>query len=575
MKQTFSKYYNLILIFVLLIICLSCYCLNIGNYPFLDTDETKFVSIAKEMLNNNTWVNIRLNGEEIFDISPLFFWLTNFSCLVFGKITNITVRLPISIIACFGILVLYFVIKNILKKTYAILISLILSLSLGTLVFARLSTNDLLSSYLMMITILFSYLLIFLKNEKFRTLLWCFVFLFTALSVLSAGLFGFVIPFLSLSAMFIFCGKSRELLKIRNLFPGVIIFLMLVLPWFVVMIHKNGIVFIKEYLFAYDIFKYFGFKEVFYVAGLFLLGFLPWSFSFLWVLGSKSKDIINSVITYFKDNSEDKLKEKWKKLKQTEKFLSLNTILFFTSLIFALIYGSKYTFLILFLMFPAACVSGYYWYDYIVKKKHAGSIFFATLIPDLILIICSLVGLFGHNILNKLIFHGLSHLFIPLIIIFFVIPVIGIFAIILKGRLIVFLSNIILMISLSFVITPSIFSFLALNRGENDLISFAQIANKDKVELAAFISSKKYSLVYYYDNYIKFYDNKDLDFLKKYLKNNPKSYVVVEIKDLFEIEEKQIKYMLLDAGKRYCLIQHMSYDIEKLEDKTEPGIIVY
>lgn len=569
------KLLNIILPSVLLLLCICIYFININNYPFIDTDETKFVSMAKEMLNYNDWVNIRLNGENVYNYSPLYFWITNISCLVFGKITETSVRLPISCCACIGILCLFFAVKNILQRTYAFLIALIFALCLGVIIFSRLSTLDLLSSFLMIQTILAVYILIFTKNIKYRTMIWSYILFFLSVSVLSAGILGFLIPAVSTVMMLIFSGKTKELIKIKYLIPGIIIFIILLMPWHIIMLHKHGFLFIKEYLQPILIIKNWGFKDGLYVLGVFLLGFLPWSFSFLWVLGSRFKGILNSFISYFKENSEDKLREKWNKLRQIEKFLSLNTILFFTTLIFAIIYGKEFTFLILFLMFPAACISGHYWYEYIVKKKHDKSIFFSTLIPDVTLIVISLIGLFGHNVLNQWLFKGLNHLFIPLIIIFFVIPLIGIFAVILKGRLIVFISNVILMISLSFIIAPSIFNFISINGGENDLISYAQIAHKDKVVLAAFIPSKKYSLVYYYDNYVKFFNNKDLEGLKQYLINNPKDYVAVEIKDLWDIEEKGIKYMLLDAGKRYCLIQHMDYETEKLEDKTEPEVILY
>ena len=98
---------SLISIVILFIVCLLLYFPNIGGYPFIDTDETKFVSIAKDMLNYSDWINIKINGENVFDISPLFFWITNLSCLLFGKISNEVVRLPISIISAIGIIFLY------------------------------------------------------------------------------------------------------------------------------------------------------------------------------------------------------------------------------------------------------------------------------------------------------------------------------------------------------------------------------------------------------------------------------------------------------------------------------------
>lgn len=561
--------------FILLIVCFLLYFPNMTGYPFIDTDETKFVSIAKDMLNYSDWINVKINGENVFDVSPLFFWITNLSCIILGKISSEAVRLPISLISSAGVIVMFLSLRKILTKTYSFIISLIFATCLGTIIFSRLATNDIIFTISTTIAILFSYLTIFSKNEKSTTKYWIGTCIFSSFSILSAGLFGLFIPFFSILAMYIFSGNLKEIFRPKNVIISVVIFSILVLPWHLLMVYKHGILFIKENLQIYNFLNYLNIKNILVVLGLFVLGFSPWAFSFLWILGQKSKDIVKSVISYFKDNSQEKLKEKWKNLSKVDKFISLNTIVFFTSLIFALLYGSKYTFLILFLMFPASCISGHYWYEYIIKREHDKSIFFATMIPNLIFIVCSLLGLFGHNIINKWLFHGLNHLILPLIIIFFIIPVISIFAVILKGRIVPYASNFILMLSLSFVITPTIFNFIALNGGENDLINFARIANKDNVALTAFIPARKYSLIYYYDKPIIFHNNKDYNWLKSYLEKNPLAYVVVEIKDMWKIEENNIKYMLLDSGKRYCLIQHMSSSLQELEDTKEPEVIVY
>lgn len=556
---------------ILLVICFLLFVPNMGNYPFMDTDETKFVSIAKDMLNNSDWINIQLNGNNAYEIPPFFIWITNLSCLIFGKISQEAVRIPISLISILGIFAIFTTLKGILRKTYSFIVAIIMATCLGTLIFSRLATNDMLYTVFTTLSILFAYRTIFKTKTKY----WLGFYLFSTLAFLSGGLFGIAIPFISIIAMHIFSGKLKDALNFKNILLGICIFAVLTIPYYSIMLYKYGLDFIHEYLSAYNFIRYAGLKETAVVIGLFIIGFSPWAFSFLWIFGRKFKTIINAVISYFKDNSQAKLEEKWKELALIDKFLSLNTIVFITTLFFAILYGSKYTFLILFMMFPAACISGNYWYEYIVKKEHDRSIFFATIIPNLILIVCSLLGLFGHNIINQWLYHGLNHLFIPLIIIFFVIPIISIFSVVLKGRIAPFAANVILMISLSFVITPNIFNFLAINGGENDLISFARLANEDNASLTAYIPARKHSLVYYYDKPVKFLKTTDLETLEKYLDENPNAYVVVEIKNMWKIEDKGIRYILIDSGKRYCLIQKMPKGIEKIEDNKEPEIFVY
>ncbi len=568
----FKKHIIYILLFIVL--CFLMYFLNIGNYAFLDTDETKFVSIAKDMLNRNDWINLQLNGEKWFDSPPLLFWIINIFCLIFGKITTETVRLPISLITISGIVFLFIYTKSILTKKFALIISLIYMTSLGIITFSRLATNDMLYAVTTMIAVIFSSLILFIKTEQ-KYKLWLGFYIFTAFAGLSTGLFGIVIPLIVTLFIYIFSGNLKEFFKFKNIISGIAILSVITLPWYLIMIKHNGLNLIKYWLLMYRYNDYISIKTVLNVILIFFTGFLPWSFSLIWIMGSKIKEIINSAISYFKENSQDRLNEKWKKLSRIDKFLSINTIIFFISFFAALIYGGKYTYLILFLMFPASCISGVYWYEYIIKKYHDKSIFIATLIPNLLLIICSVTILFGHNYLNNFISNDIYKLIIPMIAVFFVVPVFGIFAVILKGRKQSFISNVILMTAISLILTPSFFNFMSDNGGENDLIKFANKAKQDKAKLTAFITSKKYSIIYYYDNVINFHNSTDTDWLKAYLIKNPNDYVITEIKDLWNIENKQIPYMLLDSGKRYCLIQHMPYKIQAAESKEEPEIIVY
>ncbi len=545
---------NLICVLTLIAICILVFLINISGYSFVDNCETKFVTIAKDMLNNNNWGHIKLGNETFFDLSPLYFWIINFSCVLFGKISQETVRLPIALAVSCIILSLYFTIKPILSRIHALIISVMFATSFGIMIYSRLSTEDMFFVVFTMASLLFGFSSIFTKKNKAK--MFFGFYLFSAISVLSGGLFG-LIPLISIICMYIFIGELKELIKPQNIIPGIICFLLIVLPRYIFMFYEYGFLFyLKKYLAAYNIFKYSSIKQIVEMLSYFILGFSPWIFSFLWVLGYRSKNIYHSIVSYFKDNSQEKLKSKWNKLKRTDKFISLSTIVFFISFIPALFFGAEYKFLVLFMIFPAACISGHYWYEYIIMVKHRKSIFFSTIIPNLIMIIFSLTGLFGHNMLNRLVFQGLNHLLIPLIIIFFAIPVIGIFSVIVEGKKVPFAANVILMISLSFVITPGIFNFMSINGGENDLISFASIANKDDAQLTAYISEKKYSLEYYYDKPVKFIEKQGIEKLKEILESNPETYVVVEIKDMFKVEEQEIKHKLLESGKVYCLIKY-------------------
>lgn len=569
-----KKHPTIFLSIILIFICAGIYCFNIGEFPLIDYDESKYVLIAKDAINSHHWLNLKLNGNNFYENPPLLFWIMDISFLIFGKISTLAARIPFSIYCIMGILGLFLTISKIFTRFYALIISLILSTCLGFIIFSHLATNDMLYAISSMLSILFSYLLLFSKNENKHKLLWFFIYFFCCLSVLSGGLFGFL-PLIIVITMHIFAGKLKNIFKPVNIMLGICILALFLAPWYIYIIKTNKIAYITDFISSYNLLKYAGIKKYLYNIGLFLIGFMPWTFAFLWIIGSRFKDICSSVLSYIKDDSQDKLGEKWKRLKKTDKFLSLNTIVFFTTLIFVILYGAKYTFLILFLMFPAACISGHYWYEYIYREKGDKSIFFATIMPNILFIIFSIVLWFGHNQIDKTLIYGSNILIIPLVVIFFLIPLISIFSVILKGRMAAFIANLILMIGLSFIITPNGYNFVIANSGEGDLIRFAREANKNKVSLYAFLPSKKYSIVYYYDGNIEFHPNNDYKWLKQFLENNPKDYVIVEIKALWEIEEKDIKYLLIDSAKRYCIIKHLPKSVEKQrEQEGEPEIII-
>ncbi|MBE7705442.1 MAG: hypothetical protein E7Z90_06510 [Cyanobacteria bacterium SIG29] len=570
-----KNYIQYIIVGILLILCFFLYWQNMGNYAFVDTNETKFVTIAKDMLSNNNWMNIKLDNENFYNYPPLLFWLINGFCVIFEKISTEVVRMPISLVTTLGIIYLFFLSKNLLSKSYAFIITLIFATSLGTLIFSRLATTDMLFCIFSMSAILCASKTLFSRKNKQKIIVWALAYLFIAFATMTCGVLGFLIPTTCIITMYALSGNLKELRKLQHFLYGFIIFLLITIPWHLNMIQTHGFDFIKEYLSACNFIKYTGLKESFKVLFLIFIGSMPWSCSLIWIIISKFKEIKTSTLAYFKDNSQNSLQEKWQKLRTTERFLSISTIIFFTSLIFAFLYGAKFTYCILFLLFPASCITGFYWYEYIVKKEHDRSIFLSTIIPNLILIICSLIGLFGHNLINTTIMHDLKNIIVPLVIIFFIIPVIGIFSVLLKGRIIAFLSNIILMISIASILTPTFFNFIMLNGGQNDLISFSNLAKNENIKLATFIPSKKYSIAYYYDKPINYHNNEDINWLKDYLLKNPDNYVIVEIKDLTRIEENKIPYMLMDSGKRYCLIQHMPSNMRNIDNEEEPQIYIY
>ncbi len=551
---------NIIEIVSFIFLCFFLYWLNIGNYPFIDTNETKYVSIAKEIMNNNNLMLLKINNENFFENPPFIFWLINLFCFIFGKISNTIVRIPFALITTIGIANIYFSLKKIINRNYAIIVSLIFATSVGIITFSHLAILNILYVMFNIFAFLSLYKAVLNEAPKKRNKEFIIFFVFTALNTLTTGLFGLIVPLITLLTVLLI--TKEKILNTKILLFGLTLILVINIPWFLIMIKEYNGLFISSFLSEYNLMKSFGIKNIGIVLSLSLIFFFPWIITHLGIFISRLKTIFNSLFSYFGKDKNKNLNQKWQELNTIEKFNALNIIIFLISGLFALLYGKEYTYLIVFLVYPLACFSGNYWFEYINKKSNETIVYYATIIPNLIFIILTIISVFGHDTFKEI--KGI--LLTDLITILFLIPLISIFSAILKGRIQIFIANVLLMVSLTIVLIPDLFCFISDKSGENDLIAFATLANNDKTKLAAFIPSRKHSLTYYYDAKVDFNNQNDIEWLRTYLKENQFAYVITEIKTLWKIEEAKINYILLDSGKRYCLIQYLDEKYIKKED---------
>ena len=542
---------NILYILILTAACISAFFLNIAEYPFIEAAESKFALIAKDMLNSGSWTDISLHGEPFFDIQPLYFWLVNLSCIFFGKISQEALRLPVSIAAAAGVFILYFGLKRIFTKTYAFITAMIFISSFGVLLAARFSSPDISAAISALTAVLSGYNAVFAK--KYKPLMYALMYLFSAFSVLSGGIFG-IIPVIAVFLIHILSGSIKEFFKPLNFIFGFVLFLAIAAPWHLFMLYKHGSGYICSFFEASAAVSPFNAEIPVTVLLLSAAAFFPWVFSFAAVLIAASNDKNSKYFLYC--NSVYSLKERWAELKKSERFIAANIALFVITLIPALIFGLKYPFLILLLIFPASCISGVFWYRYITKIQHRKSIFISSVIFNLILILFSLFILFAYNTRLYEGLQGLKNILAPLVFVFFIIPVINIFTVIVKGKKTAFSANIVLMLSLSFML-PEILNFACSISGENSLVRFALEARMNDAPLAAYISSNKNSIEYYYDNPVEFKGRFEEKEVLNFLRENPDAYVIAEIKDMLLLESKQAGgYELLDSGWKYCLIQY-------------------
>ena len=557
--QFLKKHIEAISLILLLLVCFFLYFFAMGEYSLVDVDESRYIAIARDMINANDWLTLRLNGEFFFEKPPLYFWLINLSFLLFHKISEFTARFPIALLSTICIFLTYFSVKKMTSRRVGMLTALVMATSLEYLILSKVVILDIVLTVFTTLSLLCGYLTFFVEGPKRKYLWWGF-YILSALGFLAKGIPGVAVPFGVMFFAHLFSGKLRQIFRPVHLLPGIVLFALISIPWHYIMIKMYSSLFVDQYIMEHHLARFLtsehiGRKQPFwFFIPVFLVGILPWTGSFIAMISVQAKNISKFFKEYFTPFSYELFDLKWNKLDYPQRFIFLNIIAFTLTFLFFSASSTKLPTYILPAIFPAACLLGCFWCDFIYYKQHEKSVLISTNITNGIFIAAALAALFTPFFLEPELESEIARFRTPVLILFFFVPMMSIIASIVKNKLLVFLSNVFFMMCLSVICSLYIFNFMATVGGENDLIKFAIKAQQEGVKLGNFNFGKKYSLNYYYDNFIDYQADFDLDWLTEYFNTYPEGYIIIKIKDLKDLDNAGFQYSILESGKRYCII---------------------
>ena len=266
---------------------------HLGSTGLVDETEPLFAEAARQMTVTGDWVTPYFNGETRFDKPPLIYWLMAIAYQLFG-VNEWSVRLPSAIGAIalmfFGFYTLLAT-QNNKSKSKSFLLPCIgaalIALNLQTIVWARTGVSDMLLSSCMGMSLL-SFFLGYTSQDNITKntpgsrswYLACYVFL--ALSVLTKGPVGIVLPGLIIITFLLYTGNFTKVIQEMGIVSGGVIFLVMTLPWYILIIRQHGRDYIDSF-FGYHNFERFtevvnghGAPWYFYFLVV-LVGFIPWS----------------------------------------------------------------------------------------------------------------------------------------------------------------------------------------------------------------------------------------------------------------------------------------------------------
>ncbi len=534
-------------IFSLLGLCILFYFIffhNIWAYALMDVDESRYVSMARDMFHSGDFLTLHLNNDYFFEKPPLFFWGECLSFTIFGKINELTARFPVALYGTLCCFIIYFLGKKIVSIKYGIISSLILATSLEFLILAKFAILDILVAFCIALSLCFGILTNFCQEHHKKYMWWLF-YIFSALAVLAKGIPGFVIPFGSMFFISLYSKNVKDIFKPQYFIVGTIIFLLITLPWHIIMFKMHNPEFFNEYILKHHLARFLGSEEIkriqpFYFYFITLLwGFFPWIFSALAVLIRKIQ------IRDFR----------FRELNNSHKLIAYSGIIVIFTLLF---FSSSETKLITYILplYPAlAVLGGYIWTNYIERGEYKDYINKTVYITGILYIFIATLACFTQLYLPDWLNNDINEAKPICIISFFLCGFLSIAFCKKEKYLCVFLTYVIFMTGLSAFATDKFFK-IDYKFGQNDLMEFAAIAKKLDKTIACYKFTHKYSLRYYADEEnepIEFGIHYNIDDLKKEL-SKERNLVIIQKKHI-DKEVRKLKYKVLKEGQRYVLIE--------------------
>jgi len=250
---------------------------KLGSYTLFDVDEAVFSEASREMIETGDWITPKYNYINRYDKPALFYWLMASSYLVFG-INEFAARFSSALMGVFLITATFLFAKRIDEKIYGLLSGFILATSIEIIGLAHSAITDMTITFF----IATSLYLFFLAMEGHDKRLYLISYALMALAVLTKGPIGIAIPAITIIPYLILTKRFKETLREARLFSGVIIFLAIVLPWYILEIRANGWEYINAFFLKHNIQRFTSVNSghsgpIFYYIPVILIGFFPWS----------------------------------------------------------------------------------------------------------------------------------------------------------------------------------------------------------------------------------------------------------------------------------------------------------
>jgi 4-amino-4-deoxy-L-arabinose transferase-like glycosyltransferase len=206
--------------------CIFLFFYGLNQFGLLGADEPRYAQVAREMLERHDWITPTLGGKAWLEKPVLYYWQAMLAYRVFG-VSDWAARLPSALDASIMVLAVYFFLRR-LRPGFHLDGALITASAAGVVGFAHAASPDMPLAAMFTLAMLAWY---GWWETSQRVYLAAF-YAFLALATLAKGP---VAPILGGAIVVLFAIAARKARIILNTLwiPGMLLFLLIALPWYV------------------------------------------------------------------------------------------------------------------------------------------------------------------------------------------------------------------------------------------------------------------------------------------------------------------------------------------------------
>ena len=256
------------------VFCAFFFFYGLAAFGVVGADEPRYAQIAREMLARHDWVSPTLHGRVWLEKPILYYWSAMASYRLFG-VSDWTARIPVALFATMMVTGLHLFMRRFRPGTQ-LQTALIACSAAAFFSFAHAASTD------MPLAACFTLgMLAWLAWFKTQQKKWLAVFyFFMAAGMLAKGPIAPLLAALVIGCFALLCRNARLVLKTLWL-PGVLVFLLTALPWYVLVQLRNP-QFFKEFILRQNLARFgtnlYHHEEPFwYYLPVLLVGLFPWT----------------------------------------------------------------------------------------------------------------------------------------------------------------------------------------------------------------------------------------------------------------------------------------------------------